>query len=253
MRLYRYVLRIRPTFLVSFFKKIFRIKRKEFVSTKGIFFVDPISNFGTRLMIDSIYEKEMIETIEKNLKKGDSFFDLGANEGYFSVLASKIVGENGKIYTVEPQSRLQNIIKINFKNNNVENAKIIQKAVSNKGGTIKFSLAPDTNTGSSGIFNSQRYKNPTENVQVTTLEKIFHDEKIKKIKLIKIDIEGLEYEAILGSKNLFIQNIIKNIALELHPEILKKRNNSVSDIINFLNDAGYKKNNFHSTLVFSKI
>ena len=253
MKLYQLLLRVRPTFVVSFIKKLFRIKREEFNSEKGTFFVDPISNFGTRLMSDSVYEPEMIDTIEKIVKKGDSFFDLGANEGYFSVLSSKIVGRNGKIYAIEPQSRLQNIIEINFKLNSINNGKIIQKAISNKIGKIEFSLTPDTNTGSSGLYNTTKYKNPTETVKMITLEQLFYEEKIKKIKLIKIDIEGLEYEAILGSKKLFMQNIIENIALELHPDILLKRNKSESEIIKFLNDAGYKRNNHYKTLVFSKV
>ena len=75
--------------------------------------------------------------------------------------------------------------------------------------------------------------NPKEVVEMTTLEKLFENEKIKNIKLMKIDIEGLEYEAILGSQDLFKQNVIENIALELHPSIIEKRNNKVSDIIDF--------------------
>ena len=87
---------------------------------------------------------------------------------------------------------------------------------------------------------------------MTTLEKLFNDEKIKNIKLMKVDIEGLEYEAILGSQNLFKQNVIENIALELHPSIIEKRNNIVNDIIDFLSEAVYKVNNKYPTLVYSK-
>ena len=69
---------------------------------------------------------------------------------------------------------------------------------------------------------------------------------------MKVDIEGLEYETILGSQNLFKQNVIENIALELHPSIIEKRNNIVNDIIDFLSEAGYKVNNKYPTLVYSK-
>ena len=252
MKIYSYLLKVRPTFIISFLKKVFRIKRKELITDKGTFYIDPISNFGTRLLMDNIYEPEMVKTIEDIISIDDSFFDLGANEGYFSVLAAKIIGEKGLVYAVEPQSRLQEIVLRNFKTNKIGNYRIIQKAISNKEGTIQFSLAPDTNTGSSGLFNVQKYKNPTEVVHMTTLEKLFNDEKIKNIKLMKVDIEGLEYEAILGSQNLFKQNVIENIALELHPSIIEKRNNRVNDIIDFLSEAGYKVNNKYPTLVYSK-
>ena len=252
MKIYSYLLKIRPTFIISFLKKILRIKRKELITDKGIFYIDPISNFGTTLLMENVYEPEMVKTIEDIISVDDSFFDLGANEGYFSVLAAKIIGGKGLVYAVEPQSRLQEIVARNFKTNKIDNYRIIQKAISNKEGTIQLSLAPDTNTGSSGLFNVQKYKNPTEVVHMTTLERLFNDEKIKNIKLMKVDIEGLEYEAILGSQNLFKQNVIENIALELHPSIIEKRNNRVNDIIDFLSEAGYKVNNKYPTLVYSK-
>ena len=50
--------------------------------------------------MDNVYEPEMIKTIEEIISIDDSFFDLGANEGYFSVLAAKIVGEKGLVYAV---------------------------------------------------------------------------------------------------------------------------------------------------------
>ena len=78
--------------------------------------------------MDNVYEPEMIKTIEEIISIDDSFFDLGANEGYFSVLAAKIVGEKGLVYAVEPQSRLQEIVKRNFKTNKIDNYRIIQKS-----------------------------------------------------------------------------------------------------------------------------
>lgn len=60
---------------------------------------------------------------------------------------------------------------------------------------------------------------------------------------MKIDIESFEYEAVLGSKQLFEGNIIENIALELHPNILEVRGKSGSEIVDFLYEAGYKENN----------
>ncbi len=67
-----------------------------------------------------------------------------------------------------------------------------------------------------------------------------------------MDIEGFEYEAILGSKSIFERNIVENIALELHPTILERRKKSQTEILAFLENHGYKKNEEYSTLILSK-
>ncbi len=70
---------------------------------------------------------------------------------------------------------------------------------------------------------------------------------------MKMDVEGFEYEAILGSKDFFQSNILENIALGLHPDILKQRGKSESDILEFLSENGYKHNKEYETLALSKI
>lgn len=56
----------------------------------------------------------------------------------------------------------------------------------------------------------------------------------------------------MGSKKLFEKGIIENIALELHPSILKQRGKSELDIINFLKENGYEKNSKYHTLIMSR-
>jgi Methyltransferase FkbM domain len=58
---------------------------------------------------------------------------------------------------------------------------------------------------------------------------------------LKVDIEGLEFEAIFGSAELFQNKRIKAIALELHPAALEARGHSATDLILFLERAGYKQ------------
>jgi hypothetical protein len=69
---------------------------------------------------------------------------------------------------------------------------------------------------------------------------------------MKIDIESFEYEAVLGSKELFQTDLIENIALELHPDILESRGKSGTDIVEFLQSAGYKENKKYRNLILTK-
>jgi FkbM family methyltransferase len=249
---YQWLLKVRPAFVATFLKKVLMIKRFFVETTYGRFYIDPISNFGNAILSDNAYEQDVIDSLLGILQKEDVFVDLGANEGFFSILASKIVGKQGKVISIEPQSRLQSVLFRNISENNAYNINIFQRAISDSDGIATISLAPDTNSGSSGIFRATKYKNPTEDVLQTTLSCFINLLNIDKIKLMKIDIESFEYEAILGSKSIFEQNIIENIALELHPSILDLRGKSGLDILEFLHSVGYEENKNYRNLVLSK-
>jgi len=249
---HHWLMGVGPAFVASFMKKFLGIKRELVSTSNGKFFADPVSNFGYALTSENGYEPDMIDSVERILKKGDVFLDIGANEGFFSIVASKSVGKYGKVVCIEPQSRLQSTILRNISENQLDNINLLQRAISDEIGTATLSLSPDMNTGSSGIFRTAKYKTPTEMVPQTTLSELFETLKMDSVKLMKMDIEGFEYEAILGSKELFEKGLIENIALELHPTILERRGKPESDITKFLEKHGYKKNLDYKTLIMSK-
>lgn len=249
---HHWLLRLRPAFIASFLKRILRVKRRLIETSEGKFFIDPLSNFGDRLLTAGGYEPEMTDSLKRILKNGDTFLDIGANEGYFSILASRYVGKTGKVICIEPQSRLQCIIIKNIEENKSENIEVFQRAISDSNGTAVLYLSPDMNTGSSGLFRTTKYRTLVENVPLTTLSQFLGDLNIKKINLMKIDVEGFEYEIILGSKSVFEEGIVDNIALELHPTTLAKRGKSDLDIMDFLKGCGYKKNNKYEALIMSR-
>jgi FkbM family methyltransferase len=249
---HQWLLQVRPAFIASFLKKLLGIKRYVVQTSNGKFFIDPLSNFGHYVLSESGYEPQMVDSLKKILKEGDTFLDVGANEGFFSILASKLVNATGKVISIEPQSRLQGVLFRNMFENHAYNINIFQKAISDSIGSAILSLSPDINTGSSGIFRLTKYKVPTEIIPQTTLSELLQLLRIDRIKLMKIDVEGFEYEAILGSKDIFKGNVIENIALELHPHILQERGKSESDILNFLTENGYRRNEEYETLILSK-
>jgi hypothetical protein len=138
---------IRPAALASFVSRVTGLsKRRNVQTTEGAFWVDPVSDFGWTLA-NGGYESEMKAVLERYLQPGCTFIDLGANEGYFSVVASRLVGPRGKVISVEPQSRLQNIIRTNLDLNKCANVRVVKAALSAQSGTVTLELAPDINTG----------------------------------------------------------------------------------------------------------
>ena len=170
--IYNIIMKIRPTFLASKIKSFLKLKRQIISTDYGKFFIDPVSNFGHSLRTNRVYEEDLTQIFQQILGPGDTVVDVGANEGYYSILASKIVGTEGKIFAIEPQSRLQNIIFNNIELNEAYNIVVHQTTVSDSIGSVKLNLTPDTNSGSSGILQSTRYKNPTETVPTKRLSDI---------------------------------------------------------------------------------
>lgn len=114
MLIYNLVLRARPAPVAVFLKKLLRVNRHVLKVDKGEFYIDPISKFGMILLQQGEYEPHMTETLERILKPSGVFVDIGANEGYFSVLAGRIVGSTGRIIAVEPQARAALILAENI-------------------------------------------------------------------------------------------------------------------------------------------
>lgn len=241
---------VRPAWLASWAKRAAGIKRFVVTVDNGSFFIDPVSHFGQRLIHDRAYEPGMEAVLRHFLKPGDTFVDVGANEGYFSILASRLVGPHGRVIAIEPQSRLRPIIGENARLNDCRNLTLISAAVSDRPGSAELHLSPDTNTGGSGLTRVTRYRVETESISTQTLSQILSSAGVRQVELIKIDIEGFEYEAVLGSMDVFTSGIVRAIALELHPEIIRNRGLDPDRIAATLRDSGYRQEQFNGNTVF---
>ncbi|WP_145032218.1 FkbM family methyltransferase [Caulifigura coniformis] len=250
---YHWLTRVRPAFLGSFLKRVLRVQRRGVSTAAGEFFIDPASNFGDSLLRDGEYEPQMAETVTSLLSEGDTFVDLGANEGYFTIIAAKRVGPSGEVVCIEPQTRLQGVLHRNITSNGLRNVLVVQRAISDSDGLATLALSPDVNTGSSGLLRATRYSGEEQVVLQSTLKNLFGALRINKVRLIKIDVEGFEYEAILGSKDVFISGVVEHIALELHDDMLERRGRSSADIVQFLETCGYRMNSQCPTMVFSRV
>lgn len=251
MNLAKILLKIRPAFIATFLKRALGIKRITVQTRQGFFFVDPVSNLGAAIIQKNEYEPTMTETLEYYLKPSSVFIDIGANEGYFSVVASRIVEHNGRVISVEPQRRLKPILEKNLEINGLENVTLLNVAISDKQGTASIYISPDTNTGSTALTQSTRYSLPTESIDTITLSDLFTRIGIEYADLMKMDIEGFEYEAILGSPELFREQRIGTIALELHPNVLQQRGLDPDKITDFLEKCGYHLSKKFENTVFS--
>ncbi|MBV8732567.1 MAG: FkbM family methyltransferase [Acidobacteriia bacterium] len=184
----------------------------------------------------------MRKVLNRYLPYGGTFIDLGANEGYFSVLASHIVGPEGRVVAIEPQSRLQEVIRENLSVNHCSNVRLIRCVVAGETGRMRLSLAPSTNTGSSSLFRGTKYPIPTEEVESFNLADLLDKADLDSCDLMKVDIEGAEYDVFMAAKEVLEKGILRNIALEYHEGVLSSRGLSREELHDQMIESGYEIN-----------
>jgi FkbM family methyltransferase len=214
-------------------------RRREAKFGPFTFFIDPSSDFGTGVRRGD-YEADMVATLNRYLQPGSTFVDVGANEGFFSVLASRLVGSTGRVVGVEPQLRLLPVIQRNLELNGCANVGIENCVLGAAAEELQLHLAPATNTGSSSLFLNTRYKLATQKVQCWPLGEFLDRCGLDRVDLMKVDVEGAEYDIVMPAGEVLKSGRIRNIALEYHPAILRRRGLSMNDMHGLLTQCGYR-------------
>ncbi|MCW3160905.1 FkbM family methyltransferase [Chryseobacterium oryctis] len=185
------------------------------------------------------YEKNEIDFLYSSLKKDDVFIDIGGNIGLFSLNASTIIGDKGKVYSFEAFKpnfiQFQNHISIN----NFQNIHLEHLAVADKKGFIEILYNDDYNNVGMASSYLENYTSK-EKVESTSLDEYVSEKQILKIDLIKIDIEGGEYSALKGMSSV-LENLRPKVLIEINNIALKSSNHSEEELISLFTEKGYKR------------
>lgn len=156
---------------------------------------------GFYLLIDGEYEIESLEFVLNRLSPGAVFVDIGANIGAFTLPAARRVGSSGCVISVEPSPRIFPYLKRNVALNKFTNVRLVQCAVHNRDGeTVPFYEAPVEKFGM-GSLGAQFDTMPVP-VLCHTLDSILNEQRIGKVDLIKVDVEGFESAVFEGAEKL---------------------------------------------------
>ncbi|GGE19895.1 FkbM family methyltransferase [Psychroflexus salis] len=166
------------------------------------------------------------------LKETKTFIDIGANFGYYSLLAAKL-NKNIKVFAFEPSPGPFVYLKENIKINKLKNIEVFKLALSDFSGLLDFyevrnrkyknvpNLSGEHNTGSKKHLNTNKIK-----VKCEKLDSIFRGDDIEKIDLIKIDVEGSENQVIIGAIEIIRKvkpTIICEILEQKKAELIEKK------------------------------
>jgi FkbM family methyltransferase len=236
----RLLMRIRPAPVASLLKRMLRIRRCVITTREGRFWVDPASYAGLELAGTGVYDPATLALLYRLLRPGDTFVDIGANEGFFTVVASRIVGASGRVLAVEPQKRLEAVLSRNLALNGCANVTVVQAAISDHSGTSMLHLTPDMNNAASGLAAPTRYRLATQPTPLLTLSELLARAP-GTAPLVKMDIESFEHEAIHGGESLFRAGAVRALILELHYGMLLKRGLDTEAVPRLLRSCGYEQ------------
>ncbi len=185
------------------------------------------------------YENPELQFVEKSLKKGDVFIDIGANIGLYTLVASKLVGENGKVIAFEPLMQSYHSLKKNVSINSRKNIVLENLAIAEMNTQIDiFYNRKAANLGMASSYLNE-YSDSHE-ANAVSIDLYLKKHPLTSIELIKIDIEGGEYSALVGMKDTLI-NYTPKLLLEIDEDILSFTPYSERDILDYLENLGYKK------------
>ncbi|MEH2006873.1 FkbM family methyltransferase [Nostoc sp.] len=168
------------------------------------------------------YEKQII--FQQIIQEGSIVYELGSNSGFYTILASVLVGSQGKVVAFEPHPQNLHYLKQHLRLNHLENVIVIDSAVSDSSGVIQFD-----GSGFTGHISSQGELQ----VKTVSLDELIDTEQILPPNFLKIDIEGAEMLALTGAKS---------ILSKIHPTILLATHGIEvhQQCCQFLNSLGYR-------------
>jgi len=170
---------------------------------KYLFKIEPKYDNGVERSMFCLgsYEQGTLYVIKNCLKVNDIFVDIGANIGLMSIIASNIIGENGKVFSFEPDPKIFSILEHNIEINNISNITIYNFALGSKKDKAYLQQRVSDNRGTNFLSFDDHTKNSKE-VLIQSLDEVAQEQKILDIKLIKIDVEGWESEVLKGAEKI---------------------------------------------------
>lgn len=177
---------------------------------------------------------EMLEFVDLALRPGETFVDIGANFGIYSLLASRKVGARGSVHAIEPTPSLCILLRENARANLLKNIDVIQAAFGDHAGAAFLNLHADS--GRSSLRDMASEVVGRIEVAVKTLDEAIPDRQ--SIAMIKMDVEGYEPHVLSGGRQR-IQRDHPVILFENNPGALKEAGSSTFALVGMLAELDY--------------
>jgi FkbM family methyltransferase len=188
------------------------------------------------LYVCGSFEPNEFALLDRILKPGMVFVDVGANDGYFSIFAAKRVGTQGRVLAFEPSSRERAHLFRNLRLNGITNVTVLPLALGNSEGVVELKLADGLHTGHNTLgkfVHEDVHPWFSEDVEIRTLDSLCENLKVDRVDVIKIDVEGGEAGVTAGARHT-LAKFQPILLLELNDRGLRAQGQSASELLRTL-------------------
>lgn len=196
----------------------------------------------------NVVEEAERQFYDAYVQAGQTVFDVGANIGDMAALFSQLT-DNGVVHAFEASSRTCTQLRKRCQAENLANVIVNHLAVSDKEGLVALHVYDDEHSGWNSLADRPLHKygvamqvKTVEQVEATTIDQYCSLNDISHIDLLKVDVEGAEYQVLLGARRMFLAKKIRCCAFEYGQTTFDMGNRPV-DIARFVGDVGYSIRN----------
>jgi FkbM family methyltransferase len=158
---------------------------------------------GRALAVSGTWEPNVTKVFAQHLSTGDVCLDIGAHIGYYTLLASRLVGAQGHVYAFEPSPANFRELEHNLARNGIENVTALNAAVGMARDRVILYEGPGTNTGRATLRRELAVAERQARVDVLPIAEVVPEEAWSRIRLVKIDVEGSEVDVLRSLEPVF--------------------------------------------------
>jgi FkbM family methyltransferase len=202
----------------------------------GLRMLVPTNSPSLPYFLTGLYEQDLTDLLLKQVEPGMNVVDVGANVGYYSLVASTLVGSSGRVYAFEPDPESFSYLTRNVDLNACRNVVPIRMAVSDRAGSASF-VRRNQDTG----FLSGDAGSASVNVSTVSLDEFFAEQGWPTVGLVKMDVEGSERVALLGMKELSRRNPSLRLIMEFNLDAMGRLEISTQMLTSTLKELGFRE------------
>lgn len=177
------------------------------------------------------------------LAPGATFVDVGANIGYFALLAAARVGERGRVVALEPDPRMAEAARENVALNALRQVDVIPVAAAEAEGEAALAgfAEHEGNWGVSALASGAAAQGrPTFTVRCAPLDRVLDEAGVGAVDLVKVDVEGAEHRVLAGMRDGLRTGRYRRVLVEMHPWEFADFAAELSAMADAMTAAGYR-------------
>jgi len=200
---------------------------------------DPRDTIGRSLLVSGAWEPHVTAAFREVLRPGDAVADVGANLGYHALLAAHLAGEGGVVLAFEPEAQNRALLEEHVRRNAARTVRVLPLALGARGERRVLHRGPAWNPGA-GSLRPVEGSAGEEAVEVVRGDAAIPRDLWRRLRLVKVDVEGAEAEVLAGLSGLFDAGHRPHLVLEVTDEFLRALGSGEEALLARLAALGYR-------------